>query len=158
MGKTTPSMAKNAIRRALVGVIDPHPNPNQIDGLWTFFGSSCAYCAKPLVRGKRDAHVDHLVSVQDSGTNHISNCVLSCSVCNGDEKREEHWESFLRRKAPDGFEFAARKGRIERWVTSCAQAAPFDAALLETVSRELDAVISAFDRALENIRRAKRGR
>lgn len=156
MGKTTPSMAKNAIRRALIGVVNPHPNPSQIGSLWEFFESSCAYCAKPLVRGTRDAHVDHIVPVQDGGINHISNCVLSCPVCNGDEKREEHRESFLRRKAPDDFEFAARKDRIERWVAACAPAAPRDAILLETVSREIEAVISTFDRELENIRRAKR--
>ncbi|HEY9285132.1 MAG TPA: HNH endonuclease signature motif containing protein [Pyrinomonadaceae bacterium] len=151
-------MAKNAIRRALVGVVDPHPNPSQIDSLWAFFESSCAYCAKPLVRGKRDAHVDHLVPAQGGGSNHISNCVLSCSVCNGDEKREGHWESFLRTKAPDDLEFAARKGRIESWGAACAPASPLDAALLEAVNREIGAAISAFDRALDNVRRAKMAR
>ena len=81
MARTTPSMAKNVMRRALVGVGDPHPDPAQIDRLRAFFASSCAYCARPLVRGQRDAHVDHLVSVQDGGSHQIGNCVLSCSIC-----------------------------------------------------------------------------
>src|SRR5215212_10552449 len=126
MGKITPSMAKNAIRRALVGVVDPHPAASRIDSLWAFFGSSCAYCDKPLVRGKRDAHVDHLVPARDGGSNHLSNCVLSCSICNGDEKRDEPWESFLRRKAPDELVFAVRRDRIEEWVATCPPPSPCD--------------------------------
>ena len=156
MGKITPSMAKNAIRRALVGVVDPHPSASQIDSLWVFFESSCAYCAKPLVRGRRDAHIDHLVPAGNMGANHVGNCVLSCSICNGDEKRDEPWESFLRRKAPDELAFTARKGRIEKWIATCAPSTSCDPALLEAVSREIESAISAFDNALDNIRRIRK--
>src|SRR5688572_18853574 len=95
MGKMTPSGAKNAIRRALFGIVDPHPNASQIHQIWSFFDSSCAYCGRSLVRGNRDAHIDHLVSKGSGGSNALSNFVLACGICNGDEKREEASERRL---------------------------------------------------------------
>ena len=95
MPRMTPGYAKNTMRRALRTVIDPEPSASEIAKLWEYFGSACAYCERPLSRGNREGHVDHLIS---GGTNHISNRVLSCPACNGDEKRDEDWLVFLGRK------------------------------------------------------------
>jgi 5-methylcytosine-specific restriction endonuclease McrA len=157
MGKMTPSQAKNAIRRALVGIVDPHPNDSQIHRIWSFFGSSCAYCERILVRGKRDAHVDHLVPSGLGGSNALSNFVLSCGICNGDEKREEDWQSFLRRKAPDVGTFKRRKKRIESWITTCSDAPVCDSGLLQTVNREADRAIVSFNAAVKRVRALKTG-
>lgn len=155
MGKITPSAAKNAIRRALVGVVDPHPSASQIHRIWTFFESQCAYCGRPMVRGDRDAHIDHLVSTYKGGSNSLGNFVLSCSICNGDEKRDEHWESFLRKKAPDDKIFKMRKEKIEAWVASCTSASMCDPAVLKAVDQEVTRAIASFDEALHNIRKLK---
>ncbi len=157
MGKMTPSAAKNAIRRALTGVVDPHPNVSQVHRIWAFFKSSCAYCGKSLVRGNRDAHIDHLISSGAGGSNALGNFVLSCGTCNGDEKRDEQWESFLRKKNPDAATFDLRKSQIEAWVTSCGVVPVIDATLTQKVAAEIDGAIAAFDKALERIRHFKDG-
>ena len=155
MGKMTPSAAKNAIRRALVGIIDPHPNATQIHRIWAFFDSSCAYCGRSLVRGNRDAHIDHLVPLGAGGSNALANFVLSCGICNGDEKREENWQSFLRRKAPDDVTCDLRRKRIEAWIDDCSGGAPLDSSVLSAVDHEVDRAVAAFDVALENVRALK---
>jgi HNH endonuclease len=157
MGKMTPPQARNAIRRAIIGTVDAYPNDLQIDRIWSFFGSSCAYCGRSLVRGKREAHIDHLVPSGLGGSNALSNFVLSCGNCNGDEKREENWESFLRRKVPDNGTFRRRKRSIESWITTCSDATPCDADLLKIANREADRVISSFNAALKKVRSLKTG-
>jgi hypothetical protein len=155
MGKMTPSQAKNAIRKALNGIVDLHPSASQMHPIWIFFQSSCAYCGKVLVRGNRDAHIDHLISSGAGGSNALNNCVLACHTCNGDEKRDEHWESFLRKKAPDAATFGLRKNRIEEWVASCGTGPTIDTTLTRRIGAEVDVVIAAFDKALERIRQFK---
>jgi hypothetical protein len=86
------SQAKNYIRQTLWKAVDPDPSTKQKHTLWVHFGSRCAYCGCELDPRNRKAHLDHL---EASGRNHISNRVLSCSVCNGDDKREQNWELFL---------------------------------------------------------------
>jgi hypothetical protein len=155
MGKMTPSGAKNAIRLALLGIVDPHPNASQIHQIWSFFDSSCAYCGRSLVRGNRDAHIDHLVSTGSGGSNALANFVLACGICNGDEKREEDWKSFLRKKAADGGVYKMRSERIEKWIASCSSTNICDPSVLSVVNREVDQAISAFDVALKRIRELK---
>jgi hypothetical protein len=155
MGKMTPSAAKNAIRRALLGVIDPYPNATQIHRIWTYFESSCAYCSRSLVRGDRDAHIDHLVAPGAGGSNALANFVLSCGICNGDEKREENWQSFLRRKAPDDTTYDLRRKRIETWVADCGDCSALDSSVISAVNREVERATAAFDAALQNVRALK---
>jgi hypothetical protein len=155
MGKMTPSQARNSIRRALSGVLDPSPNASQVHRIWDFFDSSCAYCGKPLVRGNRDGHIDHLVSLTAGGSNALSNFVLACAICNGDEKRDERWREFLRRKVPDAATFRSRKDRIDKWMASCGTAATAAPAVSEAMNREIERAVEAFDLALERIRRLK---
>jgi hypothetical protein len=108
-----------------------------------------------MVRGNRDAHVDHLVSKGDGGSNALGNFVLACNVCNGDEKREEHWESFLRKKAPEEVSYRMRRERIEKWIASCPELPASDAAAMASVNQEINKVIAAFDEALRKIRELK---
>ncbi len=157
MGKMTPAQAKNAIRRALFGVVDPSPSASQVHRIWSFFDSSCAYCGKALVRGNRDAHIDHLLSSGLGGSNALQNRVLSCGPCNGDEKRDEHWEDFLRKKTSDAAIFAQRKKRIDDWATSCGPSPVTNEALQQRVSAEIVLVIQSFDSALSRIRQMKNG-
>src|SRR5262249_48848297 len=117
MPKMTPGYAKNTIRRALRAV-DREPNAAEVDRLWQYFGSACAYCARPLNRAKREWHIDHLIPGQG---NQISNRVLSCASCNGDEKRENDWLPFLREKTRDKIAFLRRRDRILSW---CSVSAP----------------------------------
>ena len=155
MGKMTPSAAKNAIRRALLGIVDPYPNATQIHRIWAFFDSACAYCGRSLVRGDRDAHIDHLVAPGAGGSNALANFVLSCGFCNGDEKRDENWESFLRRKAPDDTAYNLRRNRIETWVANCSDDSALDSSVTSAVNREIERAIAAFDVSLENVRALK---
>ena len=110
-------MAKNKLIRALRALLDPPPSASAVAAIWQYFGSQCAYCGKTLSREKREGHLDHVRCVADGGSNSIHNRVLACGACNGDEKREESWESFLRKKwSIDGAQFVERKPRIERWM------------------------------------------
>lgn len=155
MGKMTPSAAKNAIRRALVGILDSHPKVSQISEIWSFFDFSCAYCGRILVRGNRDAHIDHLVPTGAGGSNALANFVLACGICNGDEKRDEEWKTFLRMKATDPATYKARRKRIEEWIASCPCGVTYDASVLSLVNLEVDRAISAFDVALKRVRALK---
>ena len=150
MPKMTPGYAKNTLRRALRAVIDPEPSASEIAKLWEYFGSACAYCERPLSRGNREGHIDHLIS---GGTNHISNRVLSCPACNGDEKRDEDWLVFLQKKTLDQQIFRARRDRIESWheFTKSQEQSRIDA----QVQIEIDHAISAFDNAVANLRQMR---
>ena len=101
--KYTVAQARNLMRRSILEIVDP--GPASIDTLWDFFESRCAYCDIQLVRGERDAHTDH---AERNRGNHLGNLVLACGKCNGDEKRDEHWQPFLRRKAPDALTLQRR--------------------------------------------------
>ena len=91
-------------------------------------------------RESREAHKDHLVAQAEGGTNQLSNLVLSCGICNGDEKRELDWEGFLAAKCGDDREsFERRKDRITRWIESNGGR--------QTISEQEQQLIdSAFDR------------
>ena len=150
MPKMTAGLAKNHIRRALRAVVDPEPSAREITKLWEYFGAVCAYCARPLDRAKREGDVDHLVA---SGTNHISNRVLSCKQCNGDEKRDSDWQEFLGKKACDIATFNERRDRIQAW---CRSVSPMEQKVDdERLQKEIAAVISAFDAAVDNLRQLR---
>jgi len=71
MAKDAPSMVKNKMRRCFQAVIEPHPSKSDIDSLWEYFDSSCAYCGVKIDRGSRTGHVDHVVSSAAGGSNDI---------------------------------------------------------------------------------------
>ncbi|WP_189475078.1 HNH endonuclease [Halioglobus pacificus] len=109
-------MAKNKIKRSLGAICDPHPSKAEEKELWEYFDSQCAYCGVSIERDSRTGHLDHLVPISEGGTNSIFNHVLSCAKCNGDEKREEEWESFLKSKSVSLDVYEQRKNRISQWL------------------------------------------
>lgn len=117
MAKDTPSMAKNKIKRSLWAIYDPHPKKGEVDSLWAYFDSKCAYCGVEIERKSRTGHVDHLIPSAEGGSNNIHNHVLACARCNGDEKREEDWLIFLSKKTENGATFKQRRYKIEEWMS-----------------------------------------
>lgn len=142
----TPSQAKNAIRRCLREVIERALTKKQTGTIWQHFENKCAYCETSLERATRRGHMDHLVSVESEGSNHISNFVLACHSCNGDEKLSEDWLTFLQRKCESADELARRTQKIRAWLDNNAandSAVPEEVRhaireSFESVSKELD--------------------
>lgn len=154
MPKMTPGYAKNTMRRTLRAVVDPEPTAKEISSLWEYFSSACAYCGMSLQKESRKGHIDHLISATKGGVNHISNRVLSCSICNGDEKGESHWLEFLTRKVKDPSLFVSRKRKIEKWISlmSPSNRNIVNHKLLEQVTNK---AIEAFDNAIDTLRRSR---
>lgn len=116
MAKDTPSMAKNKIKRSLGAIYDSHPSKKEVNTLWEYFDYQCAYCGTLIDRDSRTGHIDHLVPTAEGGTNSIYNHALSCARCNGDEKREEAWEPFLKSKSYSFEEYKQKKNKISQWL------------------------------------------
>ena len=154
MPKMTAGYAKNTIRRALRAVVDPEPSEKEVAEIWEFFSCACAYCGRRLKQRAREAHVDHLVPATAAGTNHISNRVLSCSRCNGDEKGDKPWLDFLCDKTKDQTLLKNRRKRIEDWI---ARNTPSQPAVIssELLTRETERAVAAFDEAVARLRRAE---
>ena len=155
MPKDTPSMAKNKMRRSLAAIFDPHPSRHEIDELWEYFESRCAYCGMPIIRESRTGHLDHLVPFSEGGSNNIHNHALSCARCNGDEKREESWQSFLERKSENVQAFQNRKEKIDKWLAL----APSLSSNLELTARAekiIEEAIKGFEISVEKMRALRR--
>ena len=86
--------------------------------------------------------------------NHISNRVLSCATCNGDEKLDKPWLEFLDEKVKDQNLLDERRRRIKGWMSRTWLTSPrtFDPALLQ---REKKHAEKAFDEAVAKLRRAR---
>lgn len=151
MSKDTPSMAKNKMKRSLVAIYDPHPSKMEIDGLWEYFNSCCAYCDKPIDRASRTGHVDHLVPSSEGGSNNIHNYALACARCNGDEKREESWTSFLERKSDSSHIFRERKEKIEKWLL-LAPSLKTDPVIAIEAEKIIEEAIKSFEHSVEKMR------
>ena len=156
MPKDTPSMAKNKMWRCFAAILDPHPSKSEVDMLWDYFDSTCAYCGTEIERASRTGHLDHVRPTSDGGTNSIYNHVLSCSRCNGDEKREELWTTFLARKAADQSLASARKEKIEVWLSREQPLPISDSRQREEAERIIAATLESFDLAVEQLRRMRR--
>lgn len=151
----TPSQAKNAIRRSLVTLIDPEPGKQQKAALKEHFNGRCAYCDKHA--GERP-HLDHLEAGTKQGRNHISNRVLACEKCNGNEKLAHPWERFLEAKCGgwDNQKFRERSARIHAWVTSGGPAPALDKEIRLKLDEETERAIQAYDHACEILRALRR--
>jgi HNH endonuclease len=139
MAKHTPSIAKNQMRRCLRAIIDPHPTTAEIAELWEYFQRSCAYCGGVLSHSDRTGQLDHVVAHSKGGTNSIFNHVLSCGPCNGDEKREQHWENFLAQQESNVEVQKMRHSRIKFWLDRHVDKSLFPA----DVQQEIDALEKA---------------
>lgn len=155
MPRMTSGYAKNIIRRSLWTILDPEPNKKSIEILWKFFKFACAYCGRQLSKNMREGHVDHLVPIALGGRNHISNRVLSCSNCNGNEKREEEWLKFLKKRAKTQKSFCGRKKRIYSWMKVHASQDKIKINL-RLLRGATERVIAVFDGVVERLRREKR--
>ncbi len=149
----TPSQARNAIKRALVEIVDPKPKRSEIDSMWKHFARSCAFCGFALDRKDRVGHADHLIPASKGGHNHIYNRVLACAECNGDSKLDSDWEVFLQQRC-NGTEQEkqGRKECIQRWQkTKKAECTVCD----QTVAKALAAAeeaLAAFNQACDTVR------
>lgn len=106
---------KNYVRRSFKEMVDPSPDKIEIEKIWDFFESRCAYCNKELKQGNKEAHIDHLISASKGGGNNISNRVLSCANCNEKEKLDQDWEIFLNAKCSAG-EYKKRSEKIKNFI------------------------------------------
>ena len=112
MNSMSLSKAKNAMRRALSDLTDPPPSRDGQLAMRRHFEDRCAYCSASA--GPREGHIDH---ADKYGGNSLGNLVLACGKCNGDEKRETHWEEFLREKCgKDRAALEERQRRIRAWM------------------------------------------
>lgn len=109
------SVAKNAMHRAIEDLYYPPLKDEEKDLIWKYFRSRCAYCNKKIDRALRHGHMDHLDCSSARGGNYIRNRVLACKECNGNEKRELHWEKFLQSKCTTHGEFVSRREKILQW-------------------------------------------
>lgn len=151
MAKDTPSMAKNKIKRSLAAICDPHPSKKEENALWDYFNFECAYCGVSIQRASRTGHLDHLVPTAEGGTNSIYNHALSCAKCNGDEKREEEWDSFLKSKSTSRDLYELRKERISVWL----QRATLRASSSEVIAKRdsiINKALADFDIAVAEMR------
>lgn len=153
MPKMTAGYAKNTIRRALRAVVDPEPSEKEVAEIWDFFSSALTVVASSRRGCGRVMSI--LVPATAAGTNHISNRVLSCSGCNGDEKGDEPWLNFLRAKTKDQTLFKNRRKRIEDWMSRNTPPNP-SAINSELLKRVAERAVAAFDEAVTRLRRAKR--
>lgn len=139
------------MRRCLIAVLDSHPSHTDISALWQYFSSSCAYCGVQLERLARSGHLDHVVASSSGGTNDIHNHVLACGRCNGDEKREGSWQSFLARKVTDQTEATQRQGHIQAWLDR-AEGRSMDADVGARAEAIIAQALRNFDAAVEQLR------
>lgn len=155
MPKDTPSLAKNKMRRSLAAIFDPRPSKAEVEELWAYFESRCAYCGTSINRDSRTGHLDHLVLSSEGGSNNVHNHALSCARCNGDEKREESWLSFLDQKAESPQVFDARKKKIENWLAEApaSSLSPENAARAEAI---IERAIANFEESVEEMRALRR--
>jgi hypothetical protein len=111
-----PAWAKNVVRRVLWAAGNKDIDKNQRKAMANFFGGCCAYCGITL---PTKWHADHLVPVDQGGTNYIINRVPACPKCNEGEKQDQNWLIFIRDKYSMDPETAkAREDRIRMWIES----------------------------------------
>ncbi|WP_161795760.1 HNH endonuclease signature motif containing protein [Pseudomonas sp. C5pp] len=145
-------MAKNKMRRCFVAILDPHPSRAEVTALWDYFQSSCAYCGVLLDRLSRNGHMDHILSSAMGGSNDIHNHLLACAVCNGDEKRDEEWSSFLARKVADSELAADRHARISAWIERAEIGNGLDPSVRSQAETIIAEALNDFDAAVQKLR------
>ncbi|EJS2612229.1 HNH endonuclease [Vibrio alginolyticus] len=151
MAKDTPSMAKNKIKRSLGVIIDPHPTEREKTMLWEYFNNSCAYCGLTMERKSRVGHLDHVIPTSEGGNNSIFNYVLSCSICNGDEKREMDCLEFLTNKVNCSETLISRRSAIETWLAKNTMK-PVDSATQEQIDIIVEKALMQFDESVKLMR------
>jgi hypothetical protein len=148
-----PPQIRRAIRVSLRALVDPELTNAQRSAAKRFFRGRCAFCDVDLT-GRR-AHLDHLISASDGGSNDLSNRVPACGDCNSSLKLDRDWRDYLGAIA-SGEIYREREERILRWTEKNASGAVTASKDLESLlQRETQAVLVAFDAAVERLRAAK---
>lgn len=151
MPHVSTAYVKNIVRRGFNEVIDPEPDVAGITRLWSYFQSRCAYCGASIERTNREGRIDHAVSASGGGHNGLGNRVLACGPCNDDEKRDEHWESFLKRKNPDPEVGEHRHRIIADWMVQHEKSAQ-SAAVIDAAQAAAAEVNRIFDSKIAQIK------
>lgn len=147
------SVAKNAMHRAVEELFCRQLTTQEKDQIWKYFKSRCAYCDKRINRKLRHGHMDHLEGRANTGGNHIRNRVLACKECNGNEKREQDWQEFLKSKCADHKTLLERHDKISKWQSQFSARTPLVLSPeAETAQHELLASIQNFERAFARFR------
>ena len=138
-----PPFAKGIIKKTLRAILDPDLSAKQKGAIWVFFGNKCAFCDVEMKRNSRKGHMYHL---QPGIPNHISNRVLACEICNGNEKLDRKWKEFLMEKCNhDQVTYDMRYDKIMKWVN---QNGSFQ--LSEQQQKALDEEVVRVNGELEN--------
>jgi len=149
----TPSQARNSIKKALKAIVDPKPKKNDKDVIWLFFESKCAYCGISIKKESRLGHIDHLHSEMENGSNKLCNLVLTCSKCNGDEKRERDWKEFLKFKCRnDKKAYLERKSKINSWVRMNGDNSLLPRSTFELLESEFKRIDKVFSDSIEKLK------
>ena len=156
MPTATTSYTKNVICRSIRELVDPSPKRKEIDQIWTFFRSRCAYCDRELSRKSKEGHIDHLVPSSRGGTNHISNRVLSCAPCSEKEKRDLNWKDFLKEKEPNLGRCRKNKNKISEWQQiNGNKKQTIHPKVLKVIRKAEIAVIACYDKSVFLVRKRK---
>ena len=150
MPAMTPSKVKNSMRKSLLEMIDPSPSKQEVGRVWAFFDSKCAYCGVELSRVRREGHIDHLVPLSVNGVNHVSNRVLACGTCNGDEKRDVHWAEFIVQKcSANQTVLNERVAKIRGW-QQLNKGQPLKPSVRREIEKICDQMFMQYDTAIKS--------
>lgn len=158
---TTPSQARNSIKRALLHVAGIKFGQDYRERCREYFNGLCCYCGeKP---DERQGGYDHAEAIASSSTRDYY-LVYACNKCNGDEKRESDWLTFLRKKYEnDEAAFRARKEAILAWFRDAPKVRISDStkkAWTEALSTAVDGfnqAVSRLQKQVEEESRANNG-
>ena len=155
MDLSNPAQITNLMRRGLRLQLDPGPTSEERRKAFEFFGYKCAYCEAQI--DLKMGHLDHLVSASQGGSNHTSNRVPSCPICNAKEKRETHWEGFLSEKCHgDATAIRLKRRRIEQWIEECGARPSFSEIASRLAEEEGRRLTDEYNQACRRIKEALR--
>ena len=148
---TKPPQARNAIKRAIAYVAGIRFSKPYMERCKQHFNNHCAYCDTPIEPGQRRGHLDHAIAMTiDSPHYHL---VYACYLCNGDNKREENWKTFISKTCKDDEKLLTQRvRRIEQWFSteSPVQISTADLQVLRSAERK---AIAFFNKCLEEIKK-----
>ncbi len=118
-----------------------------------YFGYECFYCGKEFLSLKNDFTLDHIFPRSQGGTNCIVNRLTACTKCNCHERRDEDFESFLKRKCDTDEEFRRKSSLVAFWImTEFHQHRQIPEHLLELVSGKIQEIQALVDDSVAEIK------